>query len=81
MNKLKQHPQKKKIMASIVRFFAPFRAGDQFRTEDIIKYVKRDLGVKYIYGDSILRYARLLKQKGTINYICTNRRDRIIKVL
>lgn len=73
--------QKQQIMKSIQRFYTYLEPGDSFRTEHLIEFVKRDLDINYIYPDSVNRYARLLKEQGKIDFICTNRHDRIIQVL
>jgi hypothetical protein len=78
---MKPHSKKRLIMAAIIRWWSVFKEGDTFRSEDIIKGVKREMGLKYIYPDTILRYCRLLRDQGKINYICTHKADRIIKVL
>jgi hypothetical protein len=72
--------QKQQIMKSIRRFYSYLESGDSFRTEHLVEYVKRDLDIQYIYPDSLLRYHRELKEQGKINFICTNRHDRIIEV-
>jgi len=78
---MKDLPKKKLIIGSIVRFFAKFKDGDVMRTEDIIKFVKRDLGITAIYGDTVLRYARQLRQEGRINYTCLCKSKRTIKII
>ena len=78
--KPKPIPQKKQIKAAVMTFLGMFRPGDQLRSEDIIKYVHKYVG-RYIYGDTILRYAREMREKGLINYSCTNKQQRIIKII
>jgi hypothetical protein len=77
---LKPLSQKKQIMLSIQKFYLTQRHGNTFRSQEVVKFVKSDLNIKYIYSDSVLRYMRLLKEQGKIDFICTNRHDRIIEV-
>ena len=78
--KLPQKSDKQIIMRHIVRFMDRFRPGDTLRTEDIIKHVHR-YHRRYIYGDTILRYARELREQGLINYECTNKQNRAIRII
>jgi len=77
---LPEKSDKQIIMNHIIRFMAQFRPGDNIRSEDIIKHVHR-YHRRYIYGDTILRYARTLRSKGLISYRCTNKHDRIFQVV
>ena len=70
MNRPREHSKKQKIKAAIVIWLAQFRPGDIIQSEDLVKAVKRHLQVKYIYSDSVIRYARELRQAGVINYNC-----------
>ena len=75
------HSLKNKIKGSVIRFYADLPRGLTFRSEEVLTYVKKDLNIQYIYPDTVFRYARELRNLGKINYICTNKRDRIIQVL
>ena len=57
-----------------------FRVGDQLRTDDVVKYVRRNAG-KQFYPDTIIRYMRGLRREGKINYTCMIKQDRIIRVI
>lgn len=78
--KPKALPQKIKIKVAIETFLSMFHPGDQLRSEDIIKYCKKYIG-KYIYGDTVLRYAREMREEGTINFTCVCKYQRIFKIL
>lgn len=80
MNPLDPIPAKTKIKSELCTFLNMFNPGDQLRSEDCVKYIRRHLG-KYVYDGTILRYMRELRQAGKINYSCTFKRDRIIQVL
>jgi len=68
------------IKGHIATFLDMFRPGDQIRSEDIVKYCKRMMG-KQLYPDTVIRYAREMRHSGLINYTCTNKRDRIFKII
>ena len=78
---MKDLSNKKEIKKAIQSFWIPFSPGDQFRSEEILKSVQHQLGIQYIYPDTVLRYARELREEGKINYECIHKRERIIKVL
>lgn len=78
---MKQHYLKQQIKSQIAMFFDQFRPGDMFRSDDLVKHCKRHMGLKYIYPDTIIRYARLLRKEGRINYTVTIKSERIIKVI
>jgi len=78
---MKPHHLKPVIKSQIVTFFDQFRSGDTLRTDDVVKFVKRHMGLKYIYPDTVLRHLRELRQHGKLNYTVINKRDRIIKVI
>ena len=82
MNK-KPKPIKQKplIKAAILRWLKMFRPGDTIRSEEIVKAVKRDLNIKYLYSDTVLRYLRELRHSGLVNYTCTNKQERIFKII
>ena len=82
MKNTKPRPIKQKpiIKGHIKTFLSMFRPGDQLRSEDIVKYCKRNMG-KQLYPDTILRYCRELRQDGLINFTCTNKQDRIYMIL
>lgn len=68
------------IKGHIATFFSMFNYGDQFRTEDVVKYCRRMTG-KQMYPDSVIRYMREMRDDWDINYTCICKQDRIIKVL
>jgi hypothetical protein len=78
--KPKPIPQKRKIKAAVMTFLGAFKDGDHLRTEDCIKYCHKYVG-RYIYGDTVLRYMRELREKDIINYTCTHKQARIIKII
>ena len=78
--KPKPIPQKRKIKVAVQTFIGMFKEGDQLRTEDCIKYCHKYVG-RYIYGDTVLRYMRELREKDIINYTCTHKQARIIKII
>jgi len=80
MMKPKALPIKVKIDVAISTFLSQFKPGDRLRTEDVIKYVHKYCG-RYIYGDTILRYLRLMREEGKINYHVTCRRSREMEIL
>ena len=71
---------KPQIKQHIKTLFAMLNPGDQLRTEDVYKYVKRMMG-KQLYPDTAIRYMRELRQDGEINYTVLSKRDRRIEVL
>jgi len=77
---MKPQPDKPVIKQHIQTFFDMFRIGETFQSEDVVKFVKRRTG-KQFYPDTILRYARELRQDGKVNYTCTCKMHRVIKVL
>ena len=81
MNK-KPEPVKQKpiIKQHIKTFFEMFNTGDQMRTDDVVKYVRRMTGRQF-YPDTILRYARELREDHVINYTAVVKMDRIIRVI
>ena len=78
---MKTHPLKPVLKTHIEHFFKLFQPGDKFRTEDIIKFCKRRMGVTSIYGDTILRYTRELRKEGAIDYEIKCRNSRIVTVI
>jgi ribosomal protein L24E len=72
--------QRKIIKQHIRAFLDQFRPGDQLRTEDVYKYVRRMTGKQHYPGTTI-RYMREMRQDGEINYTCTIKKERIIKIL
>jgi hypothetical protein len=78
---MKPHSEKKRIKAAIVRFLEPFRPGDTLRSDEIVKAVKRDMGIKYLYSDTVLRYCRELRKYKEINFTCIHKHDRIFEIL
>lgn len=72
--------QKTKIKAAIATFIGMLRPGDQIRSEDVIKYVHKYIG-RYIYGDTILRYMREMREDEKLNYTCVYKEDRIFRIL
>ena len=64
MKKLKPLPQKTRIKGQIKELFDMLRPGDQLRTDDVVRYVKRNLG-KQFYPDSGIRYMREMRQADT----------------
>jgi len=77
---MKQLPLKPKINRAILNFLEPFKVGDQLRSESVIKYCHKHIH-RYIYGDTILRYMRQLRERGMINYTCISKSERIIKII
>lgn len=71
---------KSQIKQHIKTLFAMLNPGDQLRTEDVYKYVKRMIG-KQLYADTAIRYMRELRQNGEINYTILSKRDRRIEVI
>ena len=78
--KPKALPIKERVNVAITTFLAQFRHGDRLRTEDVIKYCHKYVG-RYIYGDTILRYMRELRERGVINYQITCRKSRVMEIL
>ena len=78
---MKALPKKPVIKHHIRTFFEMQHKGDRFRTEDIIKYCKRHMGITAIYGDTILRYTRELRQDGVIDYIIDCKQSREVEVI
>jgi len=81
MTKPKSLPLKPQIKQQIKAFFSTMRKGDTFKTEAVIKYCKRHLGIKAMYPDTALRYLRELRQDGEINYEIKCRQSRVVEVL
>lgn len=77
---MKPTPQKVKIRNYIIELFRMLKPDDQLRTDDIIRYVKRNT-VKQNYPDTILRYARELRAEGKINYTSISKEERIIRII
>ena len=78
---MKTHPLKPAIKLQVENFFMLFKPGDTFKTEDIIKFCKRRMGVTSIYGDTILRYTRELREEGAIDYEIKCRQSRVVTVI
>lgn len=53
-------------------FFAKVKCDETFNGIDLINYVCEAIGRPYRYGDTIMRYAREMKQRKEINFVCTN---------
>ena len=81
MKKPRALPQKRQIKQHIKTMFAQYRNGETFKTEAIIKYCKRRMGIKVIFGDTILRYVRELRSEGVIDYEIKCRQSRIVRVI
>lgn len=79
--KPKALPQKTIIKHHIKIMFEQYHSGDTFKSEAIIKYCKRRMGIKVIFGDTILRYARELREEGVIDYVIPCRQSRDVIVL
>ena len=73
--------QKKRIIVALEQFFEPMRPGDQIQSEETVKAVKRALGIKYIYPDTVLRYLRELRKQGKVNYRCLSKSKRVFEVI
>ena len=78
---MKPHAKKRRIRVAILAFFGMCRVNDEFKSEDLVKFCKRHLNIKYIYADTVLRYARKLRQQDMINYTCTHKETRRLKVI
>ena len=78
---MKAHPLKPAIRLQVQNFFNLFRPGDTFKTEDIIKFCKRHMGITAIYSDTILRYTRELRKEGAIKYEIKCRQSRVVTVI
>ena len=78
---MKAHPLKPVIKLQVQNFFNLCRPGDTFKTEDIIKFCKRRIGVTSIYGDTILRYTHELREEGAIDYEIKCRQSRVVTVI
>ena len=71
--------KRKRIRILILQWFAMFRPGDQFLSDDVCKFV-----IKYYKisdRGSIKRYMRGLRQEGKINYNCAYKAEKILKVI
>lgn len=79
--KPKSLPLKPQIKQHIKTFFNLCRKRDTFKSEAIIKYCKRHMGITAIFGDTILRYTRELREDGEINYEIKCRQSRVVKVI
>lgn len=79
---MKPKPTKQKpiIKAQIKQFLSQFRPGDNLRTDDVVKAVRRGTGRQF-YPDTCLRYMRELRQDGEINFTCVFKQDRIIQII
>ena len=78
--KPKALPIKTRVNVAILAFMGPLKPGDKIRTEDVIKYCHKYVG-RYIYGDTILRYMRELRDSGDIDYVIPCRRTREMVIL
>ena len=78
---MKALPIKHKLIPAILAFFEMFRPGDKVKSEDIVKFCKRRLQIKYIYSDTVLKYARNLRKEGRVNYTVTCKATRDIEIL
>jgi len=78
MNQIPDHKNKEIIMAAIKQNVW-HRLPNEFKSETLVEMVKQAVSIWYIFPDTILRYMRLLKADGQINYVCENRKLRIYK--
>lgn len=70
---------RKKVAKAILKFWQ--YSPKQFKSMDLINFVKAETGIEHIFFDTILRNMRQLKQDEKINYNCPIRKDMIyIKV-
>jgi hypothetical protein len=58
----------KKIKQSLLRLYLS-DTNKTIKSEKIIDYVKQEIGTEYIFGDTILRALRQLRQDGKLDYI------------
>jgi len=82
MKNTKPKPIKLKpiIKGHIKTFLSQFRPGDQLRSDRIVRYCRANMG-KQMYPDTVLRYAREMRQDGMINFTCTHKQARIYLIL
>lgn len=80
---------KSKIREAIINFFAiMYKSSTQldgkfdFKSDDVVNYVKRSAKIDSIYPDTILRYMRELKDEDkVINFECVRKDKRTFKAL
>ena len=77
---MKALPQKHRIKIQIKNLFSMLYPGDQLKTDDVVKYVRRNVK-KQFYPDTIIRYLREMRQDGELNYTVLNKQARQIEVL
>lgn len=68
---------KRKQIRTAVLIFLQHHYSWKFKSEDLIASVQYQIGTPYIFGDTILRMLRLLREEGLINYECKNKKDRV----
>ena len=61
-----------KLYDIIFSFFEP-----SIKSEEIVDTIKKHTGIEHIFGDTILRELRQLRQEGELDYECPNRKERI----
>ena len=73
--------QTKRIRALILEWFNQFKEGDQFTTDDVVKYVNRYLPKKGDTGN-IKREMRFLRAWNQINYKTVGQyKEKVIRVI
>lgn len=68
---------KSKQIRAAVQTFLQHHYSTRFKSEDLIASVQYQIGSHYIFGDTILRMLRLLREECLINYECKNKKDRV----
>lgn len=58
------------IQQHILRFFEQFQVGDVFKSGQLVRYVNARVKHRH-YPDTILKYGRILRKQGSINYCHT----------
>ena len=66
---MKNLPIKPRVDVAILAFLKPFRPGEKFTSQQLIKHVNRYV-TDYVRPDTTTKYLRLLRKAGKINYDC-----------
>lgn len=78
---MKEHPQKFKIRAAIMRYFTRLKIGDEYQSENLCNYVRGEIRKKKPWPSTINRYARELREHGKINYTAIHKETRRMRVI
>ncbi len=69
--------KKQQIIKAILLYFE--KPEHEYYGHHLTSFAINRTGLRYTYESTISRYARQLRQRGLINYICLSKRDSLYK--